>query len=178
MALNRVSVVLGGAASGKSAFAERLVRAAGGAPVYLATAEPRDGEMAAKIAAHRAARGPGWRLVEVPLEPGAALAAAEPGEVVLLDCATLWLSNHLLVGTDLAGAEARLMAGLDACPAPVVIVTNEVGGGVVPDNALGRRFRAAQGGLNQRLAARAGLVVAVIAGLPLVLKGARPEGFA
>jgi adenosylcobinamide kinase/adenosylcobinamide-phosphate guanylyltransferase len=175
MALDRLSVVLGGAASGKSAFAERLVRAGGGAPVYLATAEARDAEMAAKIAAHRAARGPGWRLVEAPLEPGLALAAAQPGEAVLLDCATLWLTNHLLAGNDLAEAEARLMAGLDACPVPVVIVTNEVGGGVVPETALGRRFRAAQGGLNQRLAARAGLVVMVIAGLPLVLKGTLPE---
>ena len=175
MALSRLSIVVGGAASGKSAYAEALVRGAGGSPVYLATAEARDAEMTAKIAAHRAARGPGWRLVEAPLEPGAALAAARPGEVLLLDCATLWLSNHLLADNDLADAEARLMTGLDACPAPVVIVTNEVGGGVVPDTALGRRFRAAQGGLNQRLAARAGLVVTVIAGLPLVLKGALPE---
>jgi adenosylcobinamide kinase/adenosylcobinamide-phosphate guanylyltransferase len=175
MVLDRLSLVLGGAASGKSAFAERLVREAGGAPVYLVTAEARDGEMAAKIAAHRAARGPGWRLVEAPLEPGVALAAAGAREAVLMDCATLWLSNHLLADGDLAAAEARLMAGLDACPAPVVIVSNEVGGGLVPETALGRRFRAAQGGLNQRLAARAGLVVMVIAGLPLVLKGTLPE---
>jgi adenosylcobinamide kinase/adenosylcobinamide-phosphate guanylyltransferase len=95
-------------------------------------------------------------------------------DVVLMDCATMWLSNHLLAESDLTKAEAALFTALDACPAPVVVVSNEVGLSVVPDNALARRFQTAQGALNQRLAARAGLVVNVIAGLPMVLKGTLP----
>lgn len=176
MTLQPLSLVIGGAASGKSDFAERLAGLGGGGRLYVATAEAGDGEMAAKIAAHRARRGTGWRTVETPLEPGAALAGMRPGEVALIDCLTLWLSNHLLAGSDPEAAEARLLAALAAAPGPVVAVTNEVGMGVVPDTALGRRFRAAQGGLNRRLAARAGLVVTVIAGLPLTLKGTLPAG--
>jgi adenosylcobinamide kinase/adenosylcobinamide-phosphate guanylyltransferase len=172
-----LSLVIGGARSGKSAFAERLVGASGRAPVYLATAEAQDDEMAARIAAHRARR-PGWRTVEAPRELASALAGAAAGEIVLLDCATMWLSNALLAGADLAAEEARLIAALGACAGPVVVVTNEVGLSIVPDNALARAFRDAQGRLNQRLAASAGLVVAVWAGLPLVLKGALPGGMA
>ena len=130
--------------------------------------------MQEKIAGHRVARGPGWRTLEVPREVAQALGGIPPGEVVLLDCATLWLTNLLLAEADLASREAELFEALDACPAPVVIVSNEIGLGVVPDTPLGRRFREAQGGLNQRLAARADLVVLVAAGLPLVLKGALP----
>jgi adenosylcobinamide kinase/adenosylcobinamide-phosphate guanylyltransferase len=102
------------------------------------------------------------------------LAGVSSGEVVLLDCATLWLSNHLLADNDLTAEGAGLMAALHACPAPVVVVSNEVGQSVVPDNALARRFQGAQGRLNQRLAAEAELVVQVIAGLPQVLKGTLP----
>lgn len=169
-----LSLVLGGAASGKSAFAERLVADSGQACVYLATARAWDAEMHDKIARHRARRGDGWRTVEEPLEPGDALLAAAAGEAVLFDCATMWLSNHLLAGSDPEAAEARLFAGLSACAAPVVVVSNEVGLSVVPDNPLARRFREAQGRLNQALAARAGLVVNVVAGLARVLKGTLP----
>ncbi|MBC7133356.1 MAG: bifunctional adenosylcobinamide kinase/adenosylcobinamide-phosphate guanylyltransferase [Roseovarius sp.] len=172
--LPRLTLVLGGAASGKSAFAEGLVLGSGGAPVYLATAQAHDDEMRAKLRRHRARRGPLWRTVETPHDPGPALGAATAGETVLLDCATMWLSNHLLAGSDPARAEAALVAALEGCAAPVVVVSNEVGLSVVPENALARRFREAQGALNQRLAARAGLVVLVAAGLPLVLKGALP----
>jgi len=172
--LPALSLVLGGAASGKSAFAEALVTGAGRPCVYLATARVLDDEMAAKVARHRRLRGAGWRTVEEPLAPGPVLAGADAGEAVLLDCATMWLSNHLLAGSELAGAEAALLNGLAASPAPVVVVSNEVGLSVVPDNALARRFRDAQGRLNQKLAARAGLVVNVVAGLPQVLKGALP----
>lgn len=143
-------------------------------PVYMATAQIRDAEMAAKVAAHRAQRGPGWRTVEEPLDLPAALAGVSLGEAVLIDCATLWLTNLMLADADLGLAETALWAALDRCPAPVVIVSNEVGMGIVPDNALARRFRNAQGRLNQRLAARAGLAVLVVAGLPLVLKGTWP----
>ncbi|MBZ0123801.1 MAG: bifunctional adenosylcobinamide kinase/adenosylcobinamide-phosphate guanylyltransferase [Roseovarius sp.] len=169
-----VSLVLGGAASGKSAFAEALATGSGRECVYLATARAGDAEMREKIARHRRRRGAGWRDVEEPLEPGTALAAATASEVVLLDCATMWLSNHMLAGSDIAAARERLFAALTGCAAPVVVVSNEVGLSVVPENALARRFREAQGRLNQALAARAGLAVNVVAGLPQVLKGTLP----
>ena len=175
MPLPAVTLVLGGAASGKSRLAENLVTASGCRPVYIATAQAWDAEMAARIAAHRMSRADaGWRTVEEPVDLPRALADVTADEAVLIDCATLWLSNLMLAEAGLPGAEAALMAALAASPAPVVIVSNEVGQGIVPDNALARRFRDAQGGLNQRLAARAGLVIVVMAGLPLVLKGALP----
>lgn len=171
--MQKLALVLGGAASGKSAFAEGLVLTSGRAPVYIATATAWDDEMRAKVAAHRARReGQGWRVIEEPRALPAALARLTPDQAVLIDCATLWLTNLMLAEDDLPRAEAALFAALDTCPAPVVIVSNEVGQGIVPDNALARAFRNAQGGLNRRLAERAGLVVAVMAGLPLVLKGA------
>ena len=169
-----LTLVLGGAASGKSAFAENLVARTGRTPVYLATAQAFDDEMRAKIDAHKDRRSGGWRTVEAPLDPGRALAAISGHQAVLVDCATMWLSNQILAENDLAQAEADLMAGLALCPAPVVIVTNEVGLSVVPENALARRFRQAQGELNQKLAAKAGLVVNVVAGLPMALKGELP----
>jgi adenosylcobinamide kinase/adenosylcobinamide-phosphate guanylyltransferase len=173
-----LTLVIGGARSGKSRLAERLVVGTGRPRVYLATAEAWDDEMRARIAAHRDGRAAdGWTTVEAPRDLCGALAAVPSGAAVLVDCATLWLSNHLLDDADLAVQEDGLMAALAACPAPVVIVSNEVGLSVVPDNALARRFRDAQGRLNQRLAAQAGLAVAVWAGLPVVLKGQLPRGF-
>lgn len=172
--LPRLSLVLGGASSGKSIFAEGLVASQRDKLLYLATAEALDDEMRAKLDRHRERRGPEWRTLEAPRDLGPALSEATPGEVVLLDCATMWLSNHLLAESDLAEAEAALFEALAGCAAPVVVVSNEVGLSVVPENALARRFQAAQGALNQRLAARADLVVNVIAGLPQVLKGRLP----
>ena len=172
--LPELTLVLGGAASGKSVFAESLVVQTGRNRVYLATAQAFDDEMQAKVARHQDMRGSGWLTVEAPLDPGAALRDTHPDQIVLLDCATMWLSNQLLAEADLKDAEKALMSALADCPAPVVIVSNEVGLSVVPDNALARRFREAQGRLNQALAARAGLVVNVIAGLPQVLKGQLP----
>ena len=166
--------MLGGAASGKSAVGEGLVKGTGRPMVYLATAQAHDDEMRAKLARHREARGPGWHTIEEPLDTGRALATIGGDSCVLLDCATMWLSNHLLAKADMAEAQAGLMAGLALCAAPVVIVSNEVGASVVPENALARRFREEQGRLNQKLAAKAGLVVHVIAGLPQVLKGDMP----
>jgi len=174
MSLPDLTLVLGGAASGKSAHAEALVTATGRPRVYIATAEAWDSEMADKIARHRAARGPAWRTIDAPRDLPAALATVTPAEAVLIDCATLWLTNLMLAGADLPAAETALFAALEACPAPVVIVSNETGQGIVPDNALARRFRNAQGGLNQRLAARAACVIAVMAGLPLTLKSPPP----
>lgn len=172
--LPKLVVVLGGASSGKSALAERLVTGSGLYPVHIATAEAHDAEMAEKIAAHRAARGSVWRNLEAPLDLCAPLSSAAPGESVLVDCATLWLSNHVLAETDIAAETARLLAALAAAACPVVVVSNEVGQGIVPDNALARRFRVEQGRLNRLLAAEADLVVGVMAGLPFVLKGAMP----
>lgn len=169
-----LTLVLGGAASGKSSFAESLVVQTGRSRIYLATAQAFDDEMRAKVDRHQDMRGAGWLTVEAPLDPGAALQDTTPDQIVLLDCATMWLSNQLLAEADLADAEKALMSALADCPAPVVIVSNEVGLSVVPENALARRFREAQGRLNQTLAAQAGLVVNVIAGLPQVLKGQLP----
>lgn len=171
---SELTLVLGGAASGKSAFAEALVVETGRPRLYVATAQALDDEMQAKVDRHRRMRGAGWRTIEAPLNVGAALRAADETDVVLLDCASMWLSNQMLAEVDLTRAQEHLLSGLATCRAPVVVVSNEVGLSVVPDNALARRFREAQGELNQALAARAGLVVNVIAGLPQVLKGQLP----
>lgn len=170
--LASLTLVTGGAKSGKSRFAEGLVTASARPRVYIATAQAWDTEMQAKIAAHQADRGGDWHTIESPRDVASALAQVPPDAAVLLDCATMWLTNALLAEADLASETETLLAALAACPAPVVVVSNELGWSIVPDNALARRFRDAQGRLNQRLAGQAGLVVAVISGLPLVLKGA------
>lgn len=171
--LPSLTLVLGGAASGKSSYAEELAEKASRTRLYLATAHAGDDEMAAKIAAHRARRGEGWDTIEAPLDPAPALAAAKSG-IVLFDCATMWLSNHLMADHDIEMETGNLLAALSACPAPVVVVSNELGLSIVPENALARRFRQAQGELNQCLARQAGLVVFVAAGLPMAMKGALP----
>ncbi|MGQ0611439.1 MAG: bifunctional adenosylcobinamide kinase/adenosylcobinamide-phosphate guanylyltransferase [Paracoccaceae bacterium] len=169
----RLTLVIGGARSGKSRLAERLVRAAGLPKTYIATAEAWDDEMRARVAAHREGRGEDWACIEAPRDLPGALAAAPPG-IALIDCATLWLTNVVLAEADIVAETEALLAALDARAGPVVIVTNELGWSIVPENALARRFRDEQGRLNQALAARAALVVTVIAGLPLVLKGQMP----
>lgn len=174
MVLQKFTLVLGGASSGKSDFAESLVLKATETPVYIATAQPFDHEMTEKIVRHRTTRGPKWHTIEAPFDPGSALDGLPHGKVALIDCATLWLTNLILAEHDLEAAEARLFEAIARCNVPVVVVSNEVGAGIVPDNALARRFRAAQGQLNRRLAERADLVVAVMAGLPLTLKGMLP----
>lgn len=170
-----LSLILGGAASGKSAYAERLVAATGRPMIYIATAQAFDEEMRVKIVAHQARRGAGWTTIEAPLDVAGALDEVAADHVVLIDCATLWLTNVILADQDLSNAETRLLGALGRCAAPVVVVSNEVGSGIVPEHALGRRFRAAQGALNQKLAARAALVVAVMAGLAMPLKGTAPD---
>lgn len=172
-----LSLVVGGARSGKSRLAERLVIGSGRPRHYIATAQAWDDEMRARIAAHQADRGAGWITHEAPRDPGRLLTSLPAEAVVLLDCATLWLTNVLLAEADVAAECDALCAALTACAAPVVVVSNEVGQGIVPDNALARRFRDHQGRLNQQIAARAGLVLGVMAGLPFVLKGGLPEGF-
>ena len=171
LSLPSVSFVLGGAASGKSAFAERLCFQTEKPRIYIATAQAFDDEMKSKISAHQAQRGTDWTTIEAPLEVADALRSRPADHVVLLDCATLWLSNVMLADQDVDAACDDLIAAVAECRAQVVVVSNEVGHSVVPDNKLARTFRNAQGRLNQRLAAQAGLVVLVTAGLPQVLKG-------
>ena len=168
--LPKLTLVLGGAASGKSAYAEGLIAACGLQKVYIATAQVFDDEMATKVARHRDMRGEGWITIEEPRDLSAVLSQALPDQAVLLDCATLWLTNVMLADEDIPAASAALIRALATCAAPVVVVSNEVGQGIVPDNALARRFRNAQGALNQAIAAQADCVVAVMAGLPMVLK--------
>ena len=166
-----VTLILGGARSGKSRYAEALVEGQSGACIYLATAEARDDEMAARIAAHRARRGGRWSTVEAPLDLVAALASAcGPDRAVLVDCLTLWLSNLLGAGRDVPEACDRLIAALPGLAGPVVFVSNEVGQGVVPDNELARAFVDHAGRLHQDLAALAGRVIFMTAGLPADLK--------
>jgi adenosylcobinamide kinase / adenosylcobinamide-phosphate guanylyltransferase len=171
--LPAVTLVLGGARSGKSRYAERIVEGAAAAGTYCATAEAGDAEMAARIAAHRARRGRFWQTVEAPLALVPVM-ASEPtrGRPLLVDCLTLWLSNLLLAGKPIEEETERLCAALRLADGPIVLVANEVGMGLVPETPLGRRFRDAAGRLNQDVAAIADRVVFVAAGLPLVLKDA------
>lgn len=170
-------LALGGQRSGKSTWAERRIDTTGLAPVYVATAEPGDEEMRARIAAHRARRGDRWRTLEAPLELADTIRAASSAETaVLVDCLTLWLTNVLTAERDVAAAVAALEAALAARRGPVVLVSNEVGAGVVPMNALARRFVDEAGRLHQRLAARATEVVLVTAGLGQPLKGGGSGG--
>ncbi len=170
--LPAVTLVLGGARSGKSRHAERLVEAAAAAGTYCATAEAGDAEMAARIAAHRARRGPFWRTIEAPLGVPETIAGETGAErPLLVDCLTLWLANLLLAGRAAETETGRLLAALRAAAGPIVLVANEVGLGLVPETPLGRCFRDEAGRLNQAVAALADRVVFVAAGLPLVLKG-------
>lgn len=166
-----LTLILGGAASGKSAFAEKCVFQSGLSRVYIATSQAFDTEMQAKIDAHKIQRGPEWHTIEAPFDLDAALAGLRADQAVLIDCLTMWLSNLMLDGRDSTAATDDLIAAIDQCPARITCVTNEVGQGIVPDNALARQFREAQGRLNIRMAARADRVAQIIAGLPNVLKG-------
>lgn len=169
----RSVLVLGGARSGKSAYAQSLVEAAASERLYLATAEAGDAEMAARIDRHRADRGAGWLTREEPLALAEALIAeARPGRALLVDCLTLWLSNLMLAGREVEGEIVRLTEAIGALRGPVVVVSNEVGLGVVPDNALARAFRDAQGRLNREAARACEAVVFVAAGLPTLIKPA------
>jgi adenosylcobinamide kinase/adenosylcobinamide-phosphate guanylyltransferase len=165
-----LTLVLGGARSGKSRYAESLVTATAPPWVYVATAQALDAEMAERIAHHRARRDAGWHTVEAPHDLAGAIAAA-PAGALLIDCLTLWLTNRMLAEADIEAESGALEAALARRGGLAVLVSNEVGSGIVPGNALARRFADLQGRLNQRLAARADRVVLVVAGLPLILKG-------
>lgn len=172
-----LSLIIGGARSGKSALAERLAHATGKPVTYVATAQARDAEMAARIAHHRARRPSTWTCVEEPIALAAALRAhAAADRCVLVDCLTLWLSN-LLEAPDADGfgrEREALLRALPGLPGDVILVSNEVGMGIVPMGALARRFVDESGRLHQALAAVCERVVFVAAGLPLALKGTLP----
>lgn len=169
----RSALILGGARSGKSAYAQRLAEAHGAQRLYLATAAAGDEEMAARIARHRRDRGQGWTTLEEPLEIAAALAThAQEDRAVVVDCLTLWLSNLMLAGQDPGPAVAALADAIQGLAGPAILVSNEVGMGLVPDHKLGREFRDWQGRANQEIAAACDAVIFVAAGLPVQLKPA------
>ena len=165
-----VILITGGARSGKSRRAEARARAFPGRPIYIATAEALDAEMTERIANHRARRGSDWIEREVPLDLTQALIETDGGGARLVDCLTLWLSNLLHAERDWSREVAQLAEALPRRKSPVVLVTNEVGLGIVPDNALARAFRDAAGNMNQTIASVADEVEFVVAGLPMKLK--------
>jgi len=163
--------VIGGARSGKSRLAQARVEELPGTLAFIATAEPHDAEMAERVAQHRADRGPRWIAYEAPLDLGFAISRAqEEADAILVDCVTLWLSNLMHAGRDIEAAVSALEPIVQRSHVPIALVSNEVGGGIVPANALARRFRDHAGRINQRLAAASDEVVMVAAGLPLRLK--------
>ena len=169
--LHGSTLVLGGARSGKSAHGEALLESQPGACLYLATATAGDAEMQERIRLHKARRGPRWATVEEPLALASTLSRlAGPGKAVLVDCLTLWLSNLMAVDRDIDYEIAALIAALPALSGPAVLVSNEVGLGIVPDNALARQFRDHAGRLHQAVASVVPVVTFVAAGLPMHLK--------
>ena len=165
-----LTLVLGGARSGKSRHAEALVEALPAPWTYIATAQAYDDEMRARIAEHRARRSRDWRTVDAPVALPEAIRNAPARQPILVDCLTLWLSNLMHAGRDVTAETAKLTAALQAASVPVLLVSNEVGLGIVPENRLAREFRDHQGRLNQAVAAVADHVIFTAAGLPLILK--------
>ncbi|MGN7868585.1 bifunctional adenosylcobinamide kinase/adenosylcobinamide-phosphate guanylyltransferase [Paracoccus sp. 22332] len=163
-------LITGGARSGKSTLAERLALSLGPTAIYIATAEPRDPEMADRIARHQARRGAGWSTLAEPVALAQALRDSDGRAPRLVDCLTLWLSNLMLAGQDWEAAVQELADLLPRLASPVVLVTNEVGSGIVPDNALARAFRDAAGLTNQRIATACDELWLCVAGHPLKVK--------
>jgi len=172
--LPKLSFVIGGASSGKSDFAERLAHCRDLSKHYIATAQVLDAEMEEKVALHRQMRSNDWTLHEAPFDLTEVLAGLTSNDVALIDCITMWLSNHMMENSNVVQATENLLASILNSPAKVIVVSNEVGHGIVPDNKLARRFRQAQGKLNIAFAAQADLAILVVAGLPQILKGEMP----
>jgi adenosylcobinamide kinase/adenosylcobinamide-phosphate guanylyltransferase len=168
--MSKTILVTGGARSGKSAIAEGLISGMPGAPIYIATAEVRDGEMAERVALHQARRGPEWTTLHAPTELIATLQGSDGKGPRLVDCLTFWLTNLMLSDADWQAAGRELAAELGRQASPIVLVTNEVGAGIVPENALARAFRDAAGQLNQWIAAESDEVILAVSGLPLRVK--------
>ncbi|MDJ0977276.1 MAG: bifunctional adenosylcobinamide kinase/adenosylcobinamide-phosphate guanylyltransferase [Erythrobacter sp.] len=168
--MERMSLFLGGARSGKSRLALASAEALPGPHIFVATAQPFDYEMRERIDKHRQERDDRWRTIEAPLELASAVKEAGCSSVVI-DCCTLWLSNVMLAERDVGDEVKKLLSVLQSSSGKIVLVSNEVGSGIVPDNKLGRDFRDEQGRLNQKLAALSDRVDLVVAGLPLRIKG-------
>ncbi len=169
--LHTSTLILGGARSGKSRYAQKLAEDSGLTPLLIATATAGDDEMAERIKKHQAERGNRWRLIEEPFDlAGTLQRAAAPDTALVVDCLTLWLSNLMFKDADVEAAGEALATSLPGLKGPVIFVSNEIGLGLVPETALGRAFRDAQGRLNQKLAAVCENVIFVAAGLPLPLK--------
>ncbi|QPC86642.1 bifunctional adenosylcobinamide kinase/adenosylcobinamide-phosphate guanylyltransferase [Mesorhizobium sp. NBSH29] len=166
----RLTLLFGGARSGKSAHAEREVTKLPAPWAYIATAQAFDDEMAERIVQHQARRGAGWMTINAPHDLAGALATLPDGEPLLLDCLTLWLTNRMLAEADIEAECTALAAVLSQPRGPWFVVSNEVGLGIVPDNALARRFRDAAGRLNQQVASVADEVLFLVAGLPMKVK--------
>jgi adenosyl cobinamide kinase/adenosyl cobinamide phosphate guanylyltransferase len=166
----RLTLVLGGARSGKSRYAQTLAMAMPPPWIFIATAEAGDEEMRARIEAHRRMRGEGWLTTEAPVDLAGAVSEAPESVPLLIDCLTLWLSNLMIGAHDVDEAIAAFEQALGAREAATIAVANEVGLGIVPETPLGRAFRDRAGALNQRLAAKAGTVVLMVAGLPMTVK--------
>lgn len=167
-----VTLVLGGARSGKSDFSENLVRETGLERHYIATGQAYDDEMRERIARHRTDRGEGWTTHEVPLDlTGQIQAIDAPGRVILIDCLTLWVTNLMMESRDVDAEGEALVRALGSLSGRLVLVSNEVGLGIVPDNRMAREFRDLAGRLHQKIAAVADDVFFVAAGLPLKMKG-------
>ena len=167
------TIVLGGARSGKSAYAQARAEDAAGSqrrPIMIVTAQAFDDEMTDRIVRHRADRDARWVTVEAPIDLVAAIEALGPNDVAVVDCLTLWLSNMMAVEADIEAACTALVAAAASCPATLLLVSNEVGWGIVPDNPLARQFRDHAGRLHQHLTRVADEAVLVVAGLPLILK--------
>lgn len=169
-AFGKSLLVLGGARSGKSRYAQAQAEAVPGELVYIATAQAFDDEMTGKIARHRADRGTRWQTVEAPVDLPEAIAAADGAAVILVDCLTLWASNLLLTEADADAATDALVAAIAASASPIILVSNEVGLGIVPANDLARRFRDVAGDINQRVGACVDTVRLMVAGFGLTLK--------
>jgi adenosylcobinamide kinase/adenosylcobinamide-phosphate guanylyltransferase len=167
---NSLTLLLGGARSGKSAHAERLVTAAPAPWTYIATAQAFDDEMTERIALHRGRREDGWQTIDAPLDLCGAISGVPDARPLLIDCLTLWLSNHLLADHDVETEAEKLVEILAKPRGNWVVVANEVGLGIVPDNALARKFRDVAGRLNQKIAAKADRVLFMVAGLPMQVK--------
>lgn len=175
--MTRHVLVLGGARSGKTAFAENLAMRSGVKPAYLATAEALDAEMRDRVASHKAVRGGRFTTIEEPIALSDALIKASAGhDVILVDCLTLWITNLLIANEDVARHVSDLGATLvQLKTAKVILVSNEVGLGIVPDNAMARTFRDLAGSAHQRLAEICDDAYFIVAGLPLTLKGEAPD---
>lgn len=171
---HKLTLVIGGAASGKSQYAEELVLTSGLPRSYIATAQAHDDEMRSKITKHQKRRRE-WVNFEEPTEPWNALARIPDSHFTMIDCATFWLSNLIFGEFDIVEMQEKLIAALHVHNGPVIVVTNELGMSVVPENKLAREFRQLHGEMNQRLAKSSDLVVQVTAGLPITLKGVLPR---